>query len=348
MDAIPEISVIIPVYNVEKYLHSCVDSVLKQTFQNFEIIMVDDGSPDSCPEMCDRYAASDSRIRVIHKRNAGLGYARNSGLDVARGEYVCFLDSDDYIETNTLEYCLSVARKEDADQVRFLYGRFKADVIPTPKKLKVASSYIVDDSEHRLEPMMAIISPLLSEQTLFAPTNASSCTAIYRREVIEKNKIRFYSEREVKSEDYIFGVDFGMACRRIVYTENKFYKYRYNPRSLTQISRFDRVERAVVFSELLAEKLKGYGFPDSDIYAMGYTIGTMREQNRNIFLAHLPWRERKAAFLKVLDCAYVKKIQRDYPVEKLPKIQRIAFNLHVNRYFVLSWLITRVRELWKE
>lgn len=348
MDAIPEISVIIPVYNVEKYLHSCVDSVLKQTFQNFEIILVDDGSPDSCPEMCDRYAASDSRIRVIHKQNAGLGYARNSGLDIARGEYVCFLDSDDYIETNTLEYCLSVARKEDADQVRFLYGRFKAYVVPTPKKLKVASSYIVDDSEHRLEPMMAIISPLLSEQILFAPTNASSCTALYRREVIEKNKIRFYSEREVKSEDYIFNVDFGMACGRIVYTENKFYRYRYNPKSISRSIRFNRVEQAIRFSEFLAEKLKGYGFSDSDIYTMGYTIGAMREQNRNIFSSNLSWREKNEIFLNVADNEYVKKIQRRYPVKELPWIQQIAFNLHFQRHFLLSYIFTRLRDIWKD
>lgn len=266
MNAIPDISVIIPVYKVEKYIHACVDSVLRQSFQNFEIILVDDGSPDACPEICDSYAASDSRIRVIHKENSGLGFARNSGLDVACGRYVCFLDSDDYLELNTLDYCLSIAEKEEADEVRFLFSRFPADTVPSPKVLKPNTDYVVADGENRLEPLLDVVSPLLTPRTLAAPTNGSSCTAIYRRETIEKNGIRFYSEREVKSEDYIFNIDFGMVCDRIVYTDNLFYRYRYNPHSMTLAPRFDRVDRAVKFSSILSEKLRNYGFENSEIF----------------------------------------------------------------------------------
>ena len=89
-------SIIIPVYNVEKYLRECVDSVLAQTFERYEVILVDDGSPDSCPAICDEYASKDARIKVIHKPNGGLSDARNAGLDIARGEYILFLDSDDW------------------------------------------------------------------------------------------------------------------------------------------------------------------------------------------------------------------------------------------------------------
>ena len=94
----PGISVIVPVYKVEKYLHECVDSILAQTFRDFELILVDDGSPDNCGAICDEYAAKDSRIRVIHQENQGLSGARNSGIDVARGEYITFVDADDSIE----------------------------------------------------------------------------------------------------------------------------------------------------------------------------------------------------------------------------------------------------------
>ena len=93
----PKVSIIVPVYNVEKYLDRCMESLLNQTLKDIEIILVDDGSPDNCPQICDEYAKKDSRVKVVHKVNAGLGYARNSGLDVASGEYVAFVDSDDYV-----------------------------------------------------------------------------------------------------------------------------------------------------------------------------------------------------------------------------------------------------------
>lgn len=98
----PLVSVIIPVYKVEQYLPKCVDSVLSQTFSEFEIILVDDGSPDNCPKLCDEYAEKDSRIKVIHKENGGLSDARNAGIASASGKYVLFLDSDDYLYSNTV------------------------------------------------------------------------------------------------------------------------------------------------------------------------------------------------------------------------------------------------------
>ncbi len=99
----PLFSIIIPVYNVEKYLNKCVDSVLNQTFTDFEVILVDDGSPDNCPAICDSYAEKDKRVRVIHKQNGGLICARKSGLEAARGDYIGFVDSDDWIEENMYE-----------------------------------------------------------------------------------------------------------------------------------------------------------------------------------------------------------------------------------------------------
>lgn len=113
------ISVVIPVYNVEKYLAQCVDSVLAQTREDYEVILVDDGATDSSGAMCDEYAAKDSRIRVIHRPNGGLSAARNTGLDAVNGEYVYFLDSDDYIEPTTLADLLSVAAQTRADVVFF-------------------------------------------------------------------------------------------------------------------------------------------------------------------------------------------------------------------------------------
>ena len=113
------VSVVIPVYNVEKYLAECVDSVLNQTYKDYEIILVDDGATDSSGAMCDAYAQIDPRIRVIHRPNGGLSAARNTGLRAAQGEYVYFLDSDDYIEPCALEHLIMTAEKEHADVVFF-------------------------------------------------------------------------------------------------------------------------------------------------------------------------------------------------------------------------------------
>ncbi len=343
MESTPRISVIIPVYKVEKYLHTCVDSVLRQTFQDFEIILVDDGSPDNCPALCDEYAGGDSRIRVIHKENAGLGMARNSGLDISSGEYVCFIDSDDYIAPNTLEYCYGLAAKENADQVRFLFRRFSDSDDIHSDIVTVDNDYSVGHGPEKIQPVLNIISPLFDRQTFFAPSTASACTALYRRELIEKSNLRFLSERKIMSEDYLFNVDVGAVCDKIIYTSNEFYYYRYNNSSTSRTIRHDRVSRAVEFSKFYAEKLRQYGYEDSDIIAMGYTIGEMRSYNMLLFYSDLPHKLKKEAFLKVLDNEYISRIKREYPINKLPAIQRVAFTLHTKRQYWSSYLITRLR-----
>lgn len=109
-----KVSIIIPIYKVEEFLKECVDSVLEQTYHNLEIILVDDGSPDNCPEMCDNFKRIDDRIKVIHKKNGGLSDARNAGLRIATGDYFFFLDSDDWIEKNTIEFLLKLIKSYSA------------------------------------------------------------------------------------------------------------------------------------------------------------------------------------------------------------------------------------------
>ena len=111
----PLISVIVPIYNVEKYLQKCVDSILNQTYENLEIILVDDGSTDNCPKICDCYQKKDKRIRVIHKENGGLSDARNCGLDIAKGEYIGFVDSDDFIDSNMYSLLINIMKKQCTD-----------------------------------------------------------------------------------------------------------------------------------------------------------------------------------------------------------------------------------------
>lgn len=113
----PKVSIIVPVYNTEKYLHRCIDSILRQTLTDIEVILVDDGSFDSSGKICEEYARKDSRLRVIHQKNAGVAVARNTGLDIASGDYIAFVDSDDYIEPNMYQSMMQVANQYDCDVV---------------------------------------------------------------------------------------------------------------------------------------------------------------------------------------------------------------------------------------
>lgn len=123
----PLISVIVPIYNVEKYLARCVDSIVNQTYKNLEIILVDDGSPDLCPQMCDDYAEKDNRIKVVHKKNGGLSDARNAGMAVATGEYISFIDSDDYVSDDFFECLLDVMNKKNSDIAECSVVKFYED-----------------------------------------------------------------------------------------------------------------------------------------------------------------------------------------------------------------------------
>ncbi|MCI9583800.1 MAG: glycosyltransferase [Clostridium sp.] len=124
------ISVVIPVYKVEKFLPQCMDTLLKQSYHDMDIILVDDGSPDSCGAICDEYARRDARIRVVHRKNGGLSAARNSGIDIATGEYITFIDSDDFLLPGILEHAVELAGREGADMVSWRHIRCGEDQTP--------------------------------------------------------------------------------------------------------------------------------------------------------------------------------------------------------------------------
>ena len=140
----PLVSIIVPIYKVEPYLRRCLDSIVNQTYTNLEIILVDDGSPDGCPQICDEYAARDNRIVVIHKENGGLSDARNAGLDICKGEYISFVDSDDWVTRDYIEALLSMCIKEKADIAIGNHTKvvdIVDDVSPQKKDYELLNSY---------------------------------------------------------------------------------------------------------------------------------------------------------------------------------------------------------------
>ena len=148
-------SVIVPIYKVEKYLPQCIESILAQTHKDFELILVDDGSPDSCPAICDRYKAKDGRVQVIHKENGGLVSARKAGLEIASGDYICFVDGDDFILDNMLEVFNNVIEREKCDILCAEYSKYYDEEHIIPKRQEIVEGlYEKEDLRSQIYPRM--------------------------------------------------------------------------------------------------------------------------------------------------------------------------------------------------
>lgn len=250
-----KLSIIIPVYNVEKFLDKCLQSVINQTLRDIEIILVDDQSPDNCPQMCDEYARRDSRIKVVHKENGGLGFARNSGLEIASGEYVTFLDSDDFIDLNTYEHLYNLAKSNALDALYYKFRRFtnEDEVVPAEPIDKI--TLYKDDAVKEL--MLDIIA---SEPSAKADhkIQCSACTAMYRMAIIQEHNVRFHSERELISEDVIFNLDYLKYAKSAAYNNGEYYHYRINPASLTGTIRSDRMDKNFILYEYIKENINSW------------------------------------------------------------------------------------------
>lgn len=214
----PAISIIVPVYNVEKYIYRCVDSILGQTCQDFELILVDDGSPDNCGAICDEYAAKDARIRVIHKLNSGASSARNAGLDVATGKYIMFCDSDDYASPDW------AAQMYEAICL-YPNAFINCNAVTIDKKVKTLR-YDAGCKENILV--------LDSYFDLYNTSLDSSLwNKIYSREAILKNNFRFNEQLRI-GEDVAFNSAYYKLCDQIVFVNSPLYFYCSNDSSLTR------------------------------------------------------------------------------------------------------------------
>ena len=216
------ISVIVPVYKVEEYLDESVGSAVSQSYRNLEIILVDDGSPDSCGAMCDEWAKKDSRIRVIHKQNGGLSSARNAGLDAATGDWIAFLDSDDLLEPDAYEKALALAKSNGADTAIFSFYRLtETGKLPFDERLP-EGVWQGDDVRHRV--LYALFSVFPADRH-FIPT---VWRMLYSRDIIERGSLRFQSERELLAEDLLWDLDYYPHCRRVAVSSERLYTYRDN------------------------------------------------------------------------------------------------------------------------
>ena len=244
----PNVSVIVPVYKVEKLLPRCIDSILGQTFRDFELILVDDGSPDNSGAVCDSYAAADERIRVIHQENRGASAARNRGLSESTGKYVAFVDSDDYVAGEFLERLFRAAENSDASQVVCETFQVKNGVLA--EKTHHYGSAVIEKADILEE----IIDPLAFHED--QPKHAGLPNVhnkLYLRQVIADNALRF-DETFHHGEDWLFNICFYRFAERVVFIEDKLYYYDIGTEgSLSKRYREDFMEHAYIIVKLFHE-----------------------------------------------------------------------------------------------
>ena len=207
------VSIIVPVYKTEQYLARCVNSILNQSYSNVEIILVDDGSPDGCPRLCNEFEEKYSNVKAVHKENGGLSSARNAGLDVCKGNYISFIDSDDFIEKDFIKRLYDSLIKYNADVAMVQYAQVASESsLPCvkPQKEKVYEESDVEKAFLKLK-------------------IDSVCVGLYRAQILEKQ--RFIEGKT--SEDIPFNFDVFRKIKTFIYIPEKRYYYYYNSESIS-------------------------------------------------------------------------------------------------------------------
>ena len=272
----PQISVIVPVYNVEKYLHRCVDSILAQTFTDFELILVDDGSPDKCGAICDEYARKDARIRVIHKKNGGVSSARNAALDATQGEYIAFCDSDDYWDSSYLEKTIAAFSDETVDCVVVNYAAINDEGVVAKTSEHQAGFVNTAHSDARFS---YILHELLTQSHGW-----EIWTRVFRASIIKEHDIRFCTDCGNYAEDLGFCLEYAIYARKVFSLRDVLYYYVWhndsmmrNSASVIKLNSLNQVSYQVAkrYHGEMQDELEGKNYPIIHFVLMSTEIRRM-------------------------------------------------------------------------
>ena len=235
----PLVSIIVPIYKVEPYLRRCLDSIVNQTYTNLEIILVDDGSPDGCPQICDEYAVKDNRIVVIHKENGGLSDARNAGLDICKGEYISFVDSDDYVDQNYIESLIEPTKKGSFD---FIIADYQSS---NEKK----DSTHLSCKDGPIQDNLTIICIYCNQQ--YPP---SAWAKLYEFSFLKENQFHF--QKGLLFEDQLWSCTLARSAKNIYIIHKQIYHYTTRTDSIMQSSDIDFSKRISSWCFILAQEEK--------------------------------------------------------------------------------------------
>lgn len=321
-------SVLIPVYNVEKFIEECLESVLGQTYDDFEVILVDDGSTDRSGDICDRYAAKDSRIKVIHKENQGLISSRRVGIEHAQGEYCVFVDSDDAVKPELLYTLDDYIEKYNADIVLYSF-RYYDGQNTKPRNKELFSDGYIFESNNKKE---------LYEKFISGPDYYAIWTKCIKTEILIADPIdykKYYAFN--MSEDVLQSIYPITKAERIVFADKELYLYRFNPQSVSHSMKADSISKKItshVFS-VIKEYLSLWGLDDEehikrlDAAQFGYAMYTFSQYYKAV-----PKRERR----KIVDFEWDSFLPEQFePNEYCGKAHRYFYkNIKEKNYFKLS------------
>ena len=345
--AAPKVSVIVPVYNTEKYLKQCIDSITSQTIREIEIIIVDDGSKEECAILCDSLAKADERIRVIHKENEGPGFARNSGIKAAKGEYIGFVDSDDYIKPDMYEVLYNAALKTNADLV--ISGICFAGGNTFGKSGNYEEKYYFDKEtifeKDEINKLLLGVVGALPHESDDSRYGVSTCKNLFKRSVIVDKKLEFLSERKVMSEDAIFMVDFIKQIDKAVGVHGAFYCYRRNDESFSKSYRSDRFLMVQSFIREIENHIKDVcARKEYSVYLNRLIQGYGRILCSQEIVHAKDEKVKYSVLLErlkmICKSQMISNALKDYPWYRLPKKQAaFAFAMKYKLYFLQKLMV---------
>ena len=323
----PKVSVVVPVYNVEKYLKRCLNSLVNQTLKDIEIVIIDDGSTDNSPNICDEYAKQDQRIKVIHKDNQGLGFARNTGLKEVSGEYVGFVDSDDFVEVDTYEKLYTLAKKENVDMITCNYFSFNSTNKEKQRVCTISDNKIVlGEDLKKLACQLVGKDPRKNEDDI----GMSVWKNLYSTKFLKENNYNFCSEREFVSEDAIFDLSVVTNMNKVLLITDSFYSYCVNG-SLTLSSTF-RESKFEEYKKLYlkeAQLLEKYNYYESGKYYIATTfLGNIRAHIKQLVRSELSKKEQLDLISNIVNDDLVRSVFDWYPY-KLTSFSQKIFSISI-------------------
>lgn len=300
------ISVIVPVYKVENYIRQCVESILNQSYRDLEIILVDDGSPDNCPEICDEYALKDSRVKVIHKENGGLMSARQAGFNKASGDYVGFVDGDDWIEENMYLNVYNAVSLYNPDMV-------VCEFFNAYENEKVPSKQILDKEYYAKSDLESDIYPKMLYNGVYYQFGVFPCcwAKVYKRELLKKHLLNVTTKIKM-GEDAAFTYPCLLDSNDICYINTPVYNYRINAQSMSNAYDNNLENTILLPYEILKNCFGKYQYKHLDYQLNNYLFYLLNIELRNESSC-----ENKKGFLKTI--ATIKKFANNNDVKNMLK-----------------------------
>lgn len=336
------ISVIVPIYNVEKYLEKCINSIIEQSYSNIEILLIDDGSKDNSLNICKEFAKSDKRIKVISQKNSGVSVARNKGIEESKGDWIVFVDSDDYLENNMIETLYKRIIETDYDFV-ITPPIFEFDKVS--QRGKIFENEILFNNENKEKLKLNIICRQFNNKFYGDIGAGGPWGKIYRKEFIEKNNLRFKVGLK-RMQDVLFNLYAAHASNKVYYSEDYLYHYRINESSVClkyNPKIFD------VFEEVLDELLsfiKNNKKPDYYYQALYLKTVLLYIEGMRIFVLHKDNKVSLYTKIKQMKKIYNKEcIKKAFFNIKLKDVEKkLAFFIIANkiRMFLISYFMIKI------